>query len=76
MPVTAALIRSHLVNVPEMDMQLARLMDIGRASVVEFTAWLIKKCVLEEPAIASQNDFFNSIEILTKIASRGKAPER
>ncbi|TPX41510.1 hypothetical protein SeLEV6574_g06049 [Synchytrium endobioticum] len=74
-PVTAALIRSHLVNVPEMDMQLARLMDIGRTSVVEFTAWLIKKCVLEEPPISSQNDFFNSIEILTKIASRGKAPD-
>jgi len=62
--------------VPELDMQLARLMETGRTSVVDFTVNLIRRCVLDEEPSATQNDFFNSIEVLNKLAQRGKAPER
>ncbi|KAJ3092021.1 hypothetical protein HK102_011503 [Quaeritorhiza haematococci] len=70
-----AIIQARLLGVPELDMQLARLMEIGRMPVVEFTAKLIRKCLLEDPPSATQNDFFNSVEVLTKLVQRGKAPE-
>lgn len=56
-------------------MQLARLMDAGRAIVIDFIANLIRRCVLDETPCATQNDFLNSIEILTKLAQQGTASE-
>ncbi|KAJ3055880.1 hypothetical protein HK097_008877 [Rhizophlyctis rosea] len=74
-PVTVAIIQARLLSVPELDMQLARLMDNGRTPVVDFAARLIQRCLLEQPHIATQNDFFNSIEVLSKLAARGTATE-
>ncbi|KAJ3039081.1 hypothetical protein HDV00_012639 [Rhizophlyctis rosea] len=74
-PVTVSIIQARLLAVPELDMQLARLMDNGRTSIVDFAAQLIGQCLLQEPNLATQNDFFNSIEVLSKLASRGSVPE-
>ncbi|KAJ3299964.1 hypothetical protein HK104_005661 [Borealophlyctis nickersoniae] len=74
-PITVAIIQAQLLSVPELDMQLARLMESGRGSIVDFTAKLIHKCLLEEPHCATQNDFFNCIEILNKLAQRGKVSD-
>jgi CCR4-NOT transcription complex subunit 1 len=63
------------LSIPELDMQLARLMDMGRMPVVEFGAKLMRKCLFEEPQIATPNDFFNSIEMLHKFKQQGKATD-
>ncbi len=76
MPVVVALIKAGLINVMEQDMQLAKLIENGRPTVIDFTAKLIRECVLREPAIASRTDFFNSLDALDRLTRRGKAPDR
>jgi CCR4-NOT transcription complex subunit 1 len=71
-PVTIALLLSGLLNVVEYDMQLAKVMETGRGSAVEFCVKLIRKCVLDEPSIASPYDFVYSIETLNRVAQRSK----
>lgn len=75
-PVTVAIIQARLLSVPELDMRLARLIELGaRHNVVDFTAQLIRKCVLEESPCATQNDFLQSIDILSRMVQRGQANE-
>ncbi|EPZ34325.1 CCR4-Not complex, Not1 subunit of unknown function DUF3819 domain-containing protein [Rozella allomycis CSF55] len=74
-PVTIALLLSGLLNVVEYDMQMAKVMETGRISAIEFCVKLIRRCVLDEPAIASPFDFVFSIETLNRIAQRTKGPE-
>ncbi|KAI8885796.1 Not1-domain-containing protein [Backusella circina FSU 941] len=72
-PVTAALILAGLVNLPEMDQELAILIESGRVSAIEFTAQLIKACVYQKHPIAARQEFTASIEALMTL--RGKVPE-
>ena len=69
------ILQARLLAVPDLDMQLARLIDAGRSSVIEFTQKLMRRCILEEPILATQIDFFNSVDMFTKLFERGKAPE-
>ncbi|KAJ3024175.1 hypothetical protein HKX48_005578 [Thoreauomyces humboldtii] len=71
--VTVALVLAGFLAVSELDMQLARLMDSGRAT--EYTIQLIEKFVAAEPPIAVQSEFFSSLEMLNKLAARNKVPE-
>lgn len=70
------ILQARLLSVTELDMQLARLIDGGRASVVEFSQKLMRRCLLEEPVLAMQSDFFNCIDMFTRLIARGKASER
>ncbi|KAI8922013.1 CCR4-Not complex component, Not1-domain-containing protein [Powellomyces hirtus] len=75
-PATVAVVQANFITVPELDMQLARLMDTGRVSVLEYTIHLIQKFgVISDPTTAVQSEFFNSLEMLNKLAVRGKIPE-
>lgn len=69
------ILKTRLLNVAELDMQLARLMESGRTAVVDFAAKLIKQCITDDPPTATQNDFVNSIEVLNRLAQRGKTTE-
>ncbi|KAG9303880.1 hypothetical protein G9A89_005790 [Geosiphon pyriformis] len=74
-PVVVALIKAGLVNIADQDIQLAKLIDNGRPTVIDFTAKLIRECVFKDPPIAARNDFLLSIEALDRLIRRGKAPE-
>ncbi|RKO82945.1 hypothetical protein BDK51DRAFT_15960, partial [Blyttiomyces helicus] len=73
--VTVTIIRARILSVPELDVQLARMIESGRTSAIDFAANLASRCLLQEPPVASQNDFFSSLQILKKMVQRGKASE-
>ncbi|KAG0358226.1 hypothetical protein BG005_002580 [Podila minutissima] len=70
-PVTVTLIKAGLVSLVDQDIQLARLIEIGRPGVVEYTIKLIRECVLSEQPCASRNEFINSLNVLNRLAQRG-----
>ncbi|KAF9433584.1 hypothetical protein BGZ76_009251 [Entomortierella beljakovae] len=70
-PVTFTLIKAGLVSLVDQDMQLARLIEIGRPSVIEYTIKLIRECVLSEQPCASRNEFINSLNVLNRLTQRG-----
>ncbi|PWY99362.1 Not1-domain-containing protein [Testicularia cyperi] len=74
-PVTVALIRAGLINIAELDVQLAKLVVRDfRANVVDFSAELALDC-LGEPACATRQQLTNTIEALNRAGQRGKATE-
>ncbi|KAK9712477.1 CCR4-NOT core subunit cdc39 [Basidiobolus ranarum] len=72
-PVTVALIKVGLINLPEQDAQLAKLIDVGRPSVIDFAVKLIAKCILDD-SCATHVDFSASLDALTHLTQRGKGP--
>ncbi|EST08344.1 CCR4-Not complex, Not1 subunit, domain of unknown function DUF3819 [Kalmanozyma brasiliensis GHG001] len=74
-PVTVSLVRAGLVNIAELDVQLAKLIlrDL-RASVIDFSAQLALEC-LQEPACATRQQLTNTIEALQRVDQRGKATD-
>jgi CCR4-NOT transcription complex subunit 1 len=70
--VTVALIKAELLNVHELDCQLARLMDMGKYYVVSFALSLLRTCILDE-AFCFYTDFIHSIECLNYSIGKGKA---
>ncbi|KAF9576644.1 hypothetical protein EC968_006992 [Mortierella alpina] len=70
-PVTVTLIKAGLVNLVDQDIQLARLIEIGRPGVVDFTISLVRECVLSEQPYANRNEFINSLNVLNRLAQRG-----
>lgn len=74
-PVTVSLVRAGLVNVAELDVQLAKLIlrDLG-ASVMDFSAQLALEC-LQEPACATRQQLGSTIEALQRAEQRGKATD-
>ncbi|KAI8604517.1 CCR4-Not complex component, Not1-domain-containing protein [Dissophora ornata] len=70
-PVTVTLIKAGLVSLVDQDIQLARLIEIGRPGVVEYTIKLIRECVLSEQPCASRNEFINSLNVLNRLTQRG-----
>ncbi|KAI8346449.1 CCR4-Not complex component, Not1-domain-containing protein [Mortierella sp. GBAus27b] len=70
-PVTVTLIKAGLVSLVDQDIQLARLIEIGRIGVVEYTIKLIRECVLSDQPCASRNEFINSLNVLNRLAQRG-----
>ncbi|KAJ1537025.1 hypothetical protein HK096_005081 [Nowakowskiella sp. JEL0078] len=73
--ITMAFIQTRLVNVTELDMQLARLIESERPGLSEFTANLLRRCILDDIPVANQNDFFNCIDLLSRSTKRGSVPE-
>jgi hypothetical protein len=63
-----------LINVSECDVQLARLIEGGRSLVVEFTAQLIRKSVIDEQ-VCTPSDFTTCVDILSRLIQLGKASD-
>ncbi|KAI1315509.1 hypothetical protein EDD11_000690 [Mortierella claussenii] len=70
-PVTVTLTKAGLVSLVDQDIQLARLIEIGRPGVVEYVLKLIRECVLSDQPCASRNEFINSLNVLNRLAQRG-----
>jgi CCR4-NOT transcription complex subunit 1 len=64
-PVTVALIKAGLINLPEQDQELSILIDSGRISAIEFTARLIRACLFGEYPLATRHEFMASLEALS-----------
>ncbi|CAB4419785.1 unnamed protein product [Rhizophagus irregularis] len=74
-PVVVALIKAGLINASDQDTQLAKLIENGRPTVIDFTTKLIRECALRDPPCAKRSDFVDSLDALTRLTQRGKAPE-
>ncbi|KAG0182584.1 hypothetical protein DFQ29_003364 [Apophysomyces sp. BC1021] len=72
-PVTAALIKAGLINLPEQDQELAILINSGRPSAIDFTARLIRACLFDDNPLATRQEFMASLEALGRL--RGNVPE-
>lgn len=72
-PVTVALIKANLINLPEQDQELANLIDSGRASAIDFTARLIRACLFDEVVLVNRQEFMASLEALSRL--RGNVPD-
>jgi CCR4-NOT transcription complex subunit 1 len=70
------ILQARLLSVTELDMQLARLIDAGRVPVLEFSTRLIRRCLMEEPVLATQSDFYNCVDMYTRLIAKNTAPER
>jgi CCR4-NOT transcription complex subunit 1 len=71
------LIRAGLINVVDQDLQLAKMIVRDyRASVVDFTANLIRECLFSEQPCASRNQFTYSLEALSRAVHLSKATEQ
>ncbi|KAL7323175.1 CCR4-NOT core subunit cdc39, variant 5 [Mucor circinelloides] len=66
-PVTVALIKAGLINLPEQDQELSILIESGRTSAIEFTARLIRACLFGEYPLATRHEFMASLEALSNL---------
>ncbi|KAI9365956.1 CCR4-Not complex component, Not1-domain-containing protein [Zopfochytrium polystomum] len=76
LPVIHLLIRAHMINVVEFDLQLARQISTGNQVAGEFAVVLIQAVLAEEPPIVSQDAFFNCSDALVKLSEEGNASQR
>lgn len=75
--ITIGLINSRLLKATDFDVHLSKKMDSGRSKqAVDFAILVLQKCMVEpkEPTVTA-SEFFNTLEVLTKIAQRGAGPE-
>ncbi|KAJ1898449.1 CCR4-NOT core subunit cdc39, partial [Coemansia sp. IMI 209127] len=73
--VTVALINEGLVSVEDQDTQLARLVDAGRPTAVDFAASLLRKTIVDKSAATSIRSFSKAIQALVKLAQNGRAAQ-
>lgn len=73
---TISLIRAGLINVTELDVQLAKMVvrDFA-APVIAFTADIIQECVLQENPCASRGQLAQSLDALLRAAENGRGTE-
>ncbi|KAJ2550933.1 CCR4-NOT core subunit cdc39 [Coemansia sp. RSA 1933] len=71
--VTVALINEGLVSVEDQDTQLARLVDAGRPTAVDFAASLLRKTIIDKSAAVDIRSFSKAIQALVKLAQNGRA---
>ena len=50
-------------------------MNTGREIVIEFAVNLAKRCILQEPILGTENDFFNCIEFFKNTVIKQKGTE-
>ncbi|KAI7898110.1 CCR4-Not complex component, Not1-domain-containing protein [Cokeromyces recurvatus] len=72
-PVTVALIKAGLINLPEQDQELAILIESGRKSAIEFTIRLIRACLFGEYPLATRHEFIASLEALNNIRNHSES---
>ncbi len=74
-PLYHAILASRILNVQELDVQLARLMEAGKINVVDFSCCLIRSCLILEPFGLVPADFATSLELLNRFHKQGKGLE-
>ena len=68
--VTIALLESDLISIADLDMQLARLIETGRPSILAFAQSLLKVCLFERKDFAFYTDFLYCIQSLERVVAR------
>jgi CCR4-NOT transcription complex subunit 1 len=74
--VSLILLSVRLLNIQELDMQLARLIEVGKPGIAEYSGNLVRSAVLEDPPCASQDGFFNTIQSLSQLVQKETAPAK
>lgn len=75
-PVTTALVQARLINIVELDVQLAKfVVREYRPSVVDFAARFLAECLLEASPVATREQLTNTLEALAQAARVGKGTE-
>ncbi|KAM0934312.1 putative CCR4-Not complex component, Not1, MIF4G-like domain superfamily [Dioscorea sansibarensis] len=72
--ITIALIHSDLLNLAEYNVHLAKLIDGGRNTALEFSISLVEELVVQESGV-SMSELHNLIDALAKLAIRPGSPE-
>ncbi|KAI9468493.1 MAG: CCR4-Not complex component, Not1-domain-containing protein [Benjaminiella poitrasii] len=72
-PVTVALIKAGLINLPEQDQELAILIESGRKSAIEFTVRLIRACLFGGYPLVTRHEFIASLEALNSIRNHSES---
>ncbi|KAJ1569392.1 hypothetical protein HK405_005645 [Cladochytrium tenue] len=67
------LLKARMINVLELDIQLARQVSSGSAVAAEFSVEFIRKSLSETPPIVSHEVFFNTSDALSKLADQDGA---
>jgi len=75
-PATVTLMQERLIDLSEQDLQLAKSIEGGRSSAIEFTTSLIRACILETDAFAKPLDFKASLDARNKLVQHGRATDR
>lgn len=73
-PVYILLMKMRMIALPELDVQLSRLIAEGNLLIAEFTTHLIRSAI-QDPPIVAHESFFNSIDALSKLVEQGKGNE-
>lgn len=69
-PATEALIRAHLLHLPDLDAFLAKSISTSQVGpVFELALHLVNTCIAKE-AVISAGEFYNTLDILAKVATR------
>jgi CCR4-NOT transcription complex subunit 1 len=66
-PITIALIRIGLIHLPDLDVQLAKMIESGRSSVLDYVVNLIRKYISEKPKGTRSSDWAHCLQILGKL---------
>ena len=66
--------KMRMIALPELDVQLSRLIAEGNLLIAEFTTHLIRSAI-QDPPIVAHESFFNSIDALSKLVEQGKGNE-
>ncbi|KAJ3143084.1 hypothetical protein HK101_003252, partial [Irineochytrium annulatum] len=73
--VFAVILQGRLISAIDLDMQLARAIESGRTSLLDFSADLIRRTVLPEQPVVAKDGFYHTVDILTKLKEKGQATE-
>ena len=74
--VTTALVQARLINLAELDVQLAKFVAREfRPSVVDFVAKFVAECLMDNIQVATRDQLTHSIEALVQAGQAGKATD-
>jgi len=66
-----ALMRAHLLHLPEFDIQLAKALSVQPfGPACDLAVHLVRTCMLTHEPVASATELYNTLDVLSKIASR------
>ncbi|KAI0220623.1 CCR4-NOT core subunit cdc39, partial [Massospora cicadina] len=70
--VTKALLLGGIITLEELDLQLAKQIEVGKPRVGEYGLALMRRCLLEEPVHGTLDSFSHTLAAYGKMARRNK----
>ena len=69
-------IQARFINIMDLDIQLARQIESGSTSMIEFTTDLMNTAIFGKTPCVPHDAFFNCREFLSDYVKQGKASEK